>query len=249
MRIEEKTLVLPALYIIGRDGATSTSNLIVELTAAFHPTGEDAEILAGRRDTKFSQKVRNLKSHRDSNKMAEYTDINNRGQYTLTLAGKQFLDDNREQVEYLFQNQFPASEIADVIDAIEKTTDKKRKVYVYKEDEMVFEGEKTVSKSETRKRSRKLRDAAIAHYTQPDGKLYCAVCGFCFEDRYGEIGKGYAEIHHTNPVYQYSDDGFEAYISEAVDKVKPVCANCHRMIHRNAKRPLSIDELRTMLKQ
>ncbi len=62
MRIEEKQLILPALYIIWRDGPVSTSKLIEELTAVFHPTGEDAEILAGRNDTKFSQKVRNLKS-------------------------------------------------------------------------------------------------------------------------------------------------------------------------------------------
>jgi len=45
MRIEEKALILPTLYIIKRDGPTSTTDLITELTAVFNPTGEDAKIL------------------------------------------------------------------------------------------------------------------------------------------------------------------------------------------------------------
>ena len=63
MRIEEKMLILPALYVIKRRGKATTTDLINDLTIAFNPTGEDAQILSGRNNTKFSQKVRNLKSH------------------------------------------------------------------------------------------------------------------------------------------------------------------------------------------
>ena len=38
MRIEEKALILPTLYIIKRDGPISTTELIPELTAVFNPT-------------------------------------------------------------------------------------------------------------------------------------------------------------------------------------------------------------------
>jgi predicted HNH restriction endonuclease len=248
MRIEEKALILPTLYIIKRDGPTSTTDLITELTAVFNPTGEDAKILEGRRDTKFSQKVRNLKSHRDSNKMDIYTDINSSGKYTLTEKGEKYLTENIDQVEYLFSNKFTSSEVADVVTAIEKTSGKKRKVYVYSEDDMVTEGTAVSKETVIKKRSRKLRMAAIEHYRKSDGKIYCAACGFCFEDKYGDIGKDFIEIHHENPVYQYSDDGFEAYVSEAVKKVRPLCANCHRMIHHNGKRPLSINELKKLIK-
>jgi hypothetical protein len=48
------------------DGYISTSELILELEEALRPTGEDAEILRNRADTRFSQIVRNLKSHRQS---------------------------------------------------------------------------------------------------------------------------------------------------------------------------------------
>lgn len=247
MRIEEKTLILPTLYIIKRDGPVSTTDLITELTAVFNPTGEDAAILAGRKDTKFSQKVRNLKSHRDNNRMDVYTDINVAGKYTLTAEGERYLDENIEQIEYLFSNKFPSSEVADVVSAVEKTIGKKRKLYVYSEEDMISEGKAISKETIVKKRSKKLRDAAIEHYRQTDGKLYCAVCDFCFETMYGEIGKDYIEIHHENPVYQYSDDGFEAYIPEAVEKVKPLCANCHRMIHRNAKRPMTVEELKRLI--
>jgi len=248
MRIEEKALILPTLYIIKRDGPTSTSELISKLTDVFNPTGEDAAILDGRRDTKFSQKVRNLKSHRATNKMAVYTDLNVSGKYTLTTDGEKYLDDNIEQMEYLFSNKFKYKDVTDFITAIDKVQGKKRKIYVYSEDEMVSEGKATRKETIVKKRSQRLRAAAIEHYKRDDGKIYCEVCGFSFEEHYGEIGKNFIEIHHENPVYQYSDDGFESYISDAITKVKPLCANCHRMIHHNSsKHPLTVNELKDLL--
>ena len=112
MRIEEKMLVLPALYIIKRKGKATTSDLIAELTYVFNPSGEDAEILAGRNDTKFSQKVRNLVSHRDNNGMDKYTEFVE-GIYTLTSEGENYLNTRIDELNYfflyfcreLFQNQ------------------------------------------------------------------------------------------------------------------------------------------------
>ena len=62
--------------------------LIKKMEKAMKPTGKDATILAGRGDTYFSQKVRNLKSHRDNNKMAEYTDLTPSGDTILPIKGK-----------------------------------------------------------------------------------------------------------------------------------------------------------------
>lgn len=248
MRIEEKSLILPTLYIIKRDGATSTSDLIKELTAVFNPTGEDAEILDGRHDTKFSQKVRNLKSHRATNSMDIYTSLDSKGRYLLTDAGEKHLNANIEAINYLFSNKFSCEDFTTVVENINKSQNKKHSLLVYSEDEMVFEGESTVKKSKTRTRSQRLRKAAIEHYTDTNGKISCDVCGFCFEDKYGDIGKGFIEIHHEKPICQYSDEGFESYISEAVKYVKPLCSNCHRMIHHKPKRPMTIDELKKTIR-
>ena len=66
VRVQERDLIVPSLRLAASrpTGEITTAELIIELTDMFHPEGEDAEILEGCQDTKFSQKVRNLVSHR-----------------------------------------------------------------------------------------------------------------------------------------------------------------------------------------
>jgi len=65
--ISERELVVPTLRLLdgGNKGWMATSDIITRLTELFAPSGQDAEILEGRSDTYFSQKVRNMISHRD----------------------------------------------------------------------------------------------------------------------------------------------------------------------------------------
>lgn len=67
-RIKETELVMPTLIILKGQpaGKIATSELIDKLTYQFNPAGRDAEIIYGRNDSYFSQKVRNLISHRNS---------------------------------------------------------------------------------------------------------------------------------------------------------------------------------------
>lgn len=71
----ESDLIIPALQFFKEnpDGAT-TSQLIKHLEKVLKPSEHDMDILAGRKDTYFSQKVRNLKSHDTLTRMgvAEY---------------------------------------------------------------------------------------------------------------------------------------------------------------------------------
>ncbi len=64
-RYTEEELIDPSLFeIYKRGGKITTSDLIKSLTKELNPQGEDSEILFGRKDTRFSQKVRNLVSHK-----------------------------------------------------------------------------------------------------------------------------------------------------------------------------------------
>ena len=65
-RIPEGDLVFPALDCLydSPTGRVTTTKLRRYLIDLFAPEGEDEAILAGRIDTKFEQKVRNLKSHK-----------------------------------------------------------------------------------------------------------------------------------------------------------------------------------------
>lgn len=69
----------------------------------------------------------------------------------------------------------------------------------------------------------------------------CLVCGFDFQDIYGEIGKGYIEIHHRNPLFSLDA---EVEVHPETD-LAPVCSNCHRMLHRRRDRIITIEELQT----
>ena len=95
--MHEADLVSPTLRLLAerKDGFIVTSELIGELTALFNPTGKDAEIIEGRSDTFFSQKVRNMISHRNSsnsfiaNGYAEYD--SKRHGLRITTGGRELL--------------------------------------------------------------------------------------------------------------------------------------------------------------
>lgn len=59
----EEEIVPVVLDIIAGNPGVRTSELIAESRRIMQPDGEDLEILNGRVDDKFSQKVRNIKSH------------------------------------------------------------------------------------------------------------------------------------------------------------------------------------------
>ena len=71
----------------------------------------------------------------------------------------------------------------------------------------------------------------------------CQICGFNFEETYGEYGKDYIEIHHIKPLHTLEE---KMIINPETDLIC-VCANCHRIIHRNKNRLLSVEEIKKMI--
>ncbi len=67
-RIKEADTYVPILRLLddSPDGFMKTADIIKALEMVMEPRGENADILAGRSDTKFSQIVRNVVSHRDT---------------------------------------------------------------------------------------------------------------------------------------------------------------------------------------
>ena len=59
----------------------------------------------------------------------------------------------------------------------------------------------------------------------------CQACDLDFEERYGEIGKGFIEAHHLKPISTL-EEGVAVTYDVAAD-FAVLCANCHRMIHRS----------------
>jgi predicted HNH restriction endonuclease len=105
--------------------------------------------------------------------------------------------------------------------------------------EELFEGVKRTVIVNLYERNAKARKQCIEHW-----KAICAVCGFDFEDFYGEIGKGFIHVHHLTPVSQIG----ELYQVDPINDLIPVCPNCHSMIHRYEP-PLTVDELKIAIER
>ncbi len=71
----------------------------------------------------------------------------------------------------------------------------------------------------------------------------CSVCAFDFGDFYGQIAEGVTHVHHLTPL---SVAGGSDYKIDPVRDLRPVCANCHVVIHRRDP-PLSMEEARALV--
>ena len=67
----------------------------------------------------------------------------------------------------------------------------------------------------------------------------CTVCGMDFEEKYGEIGRGFIHVHHLIPISSIGED----YEIDPINDLVPVCPNCHNMLHRKDP-PYTPEELK-----
>ena len=228
-RITESQLVLPALYLMSKkdDGIISTSDLISQLTAVMQPTGIDAQILAGRNDTYFSQKVRNLKSH--NTLVGRNFAINFEEGFQLTQHGFDYVNEHKEAIEYLLQDEFDYEDVKSAIDNISSFGN----IKMLPIEEVVSEGRLITRNVHVRERSSRLRKIAIEHFSR-NGVICCDCCGFNFPAYYGQnYGMDCIEIHHVKPIFMYEGNTFEKVVDDALQNLLPVCPNCHRVIHKN----------------
>ena len=110
------------------------------------------------------------------------------------------------------------------------------------EDDNGFpEGKKELKKHIVSERNPRVIKEAKEKFKNQHGKLYCEICGFDFESKYGEIGHDFIEGHHSIPVSEIP----EGYCTKAKDIIL-VCSNCHKMLHR--RRPwVTKDTLHTLI--
>ena len=233
-RISERELILPALYILVPHDSLSTSELIVALTALLQPTGEDMRLLSGRNDTKFSQKVRNLKAHHTLSSLGFA--VHTRSGFSITDEGRRHVEQRRHELDVLFNFRY-----GDMSAQLRQLT--KGQPVVVLDERIITEGELRSRTVEYRTRSRQLRDAVIETYTS-NGRIMCLACGFEFAAAYPDLGDGYIQVHHLKPVSFMR--GEELSLTEALANVRPLCANCHQMVHREHP-PLPIEDLRSCL--
>ena len=99
-----------------------------------------------------------------------------------------------------------------------------RKETEEKKEEEFVEGQLSEIRFFRRKRNRALREECIRMF----GGYKCYVCGFDFETVYGDRGREFIEVHHLKPMSGYDDEH-----PITPDELRPICSNCHAMIHRD----------------
>jgi 5-methylcytosine-specific restriction protein A len=106
------------------------------------------------------------------------------------------------------------------------------------DDESLLEGSRRKITINAYERNPKARRECIAHHGTS-----CAVCRFNFAEVYGEVGKDFIHVHHLK---QLADIGSE-YEVNPVSDLRPVCPNCHAIIHKGNP-PYSIEEVKSFLR-
>lgn len=131
-RITEWELILPALYLINESREwLTTTDLISWLRKLLNPDNEeDLSILNGRGDDKFSQKVRNLNSHKTLEKkwFVKYES----NIYKINKEWKKYLKDNEKILKLVIQEELFLNKISSTIstyyDEFKKSLDRIKKL-------------------------------------------------------------------------------------------------------------------------
>lgn len=118
-----------------------------------------------------------------------------------------------------------------------------RKVVAPQDDESAFpEGRERFKQHRYLERDSAITRKAKRKRLAEAEKLECDVCGFNFESKYGDLGKGFIEAHHVIPVAK-----LDGKAKTKTSDLGLVCSNCHRMLHRGPA-PLSISDLRRVVR-
>ncbi|MGH9439380.1 MAG: HNH endonuclease [Terriglobia bacterium] len=103
--------------------------------------------------------------------------------------------------------------------------------------EAVTEGAKQVVTVNRYERSLSARVKCIEEWG-----VNCVVCGFNFEQTYGSRGAGYIHVHHLKPLGEIGT----SYKLDPIKDLRPVCPNCHAMLHRTIP-AISVSDLKRII--
>ncbi|WDO13950.1 HNH endonuclease [Flavobacterium sp. WW92] len=146
------------------------------------------------------------------------------------------------------ENRQRLGEIANAIKSISKNTELVSKISSIPSDEgfdesrVALEGKIIYKLHKLRERDRKIIAEKKKSVLKINNKLSCEVCNLNFEEKYGEIGKGFIECHHKVPL-----SSLKVETKITVKDLALVCSNCHRMLHRDIKN-ISVEKLKELIK-
>lgn len=154
----------------------------------------------------------------------------------FTFCGRCFLLNAELEEQQASKFQFLVKDLYDSFEDDASITDYVANIPEDMEDgdKLLVEGLKKISQHVRYERNPHNRREAIRLQGHK-----CKICGFDFNEIYGEdLANDYIEVHHLKPL-----SSGEQVINPEKDLL-PVCANCHRMLHRKKYNSISVEELK-----
>lgn len=107
------------------------------------------------------------------------------------------------------------------------------------EIEALYEGTRKQILVNAYERSRVARDKCLEYYDKR-----CVVCDQYMSEIYGTVAEELIHVHHCKPLSEIQ----EGYEVDPIKHLRPVCPNCHAVIHLR-KPPYTIEEVRCFLRK
>lgn len=107
------------------------------------------------------------------------------------------------------------------------------------DDTEIYDGAVRKVSGNAYKRSQEARSKCIDHYG-----MRCAVCKHTLEEIYGEAGRDIIHVHHLRELSSIGEE----YKVDPIEDLRPVCPNCHAVIHSRTP-AYSIEEVIGFLKK
>ena len=231
---EKRLILLAAIIRIGGNGSKKQVLDEVERTGLMKFSPYDLQSRASRNELNWRNDLAYIRSHlvKEGCMSSEWDS------WALTEKGKsQFaslVSKLASQRQFQHLNQDAVSSITTLASDQQLSDDN-----ALSGETALVEGQQTQRWTTTYERNAQLRAEAIRFHG-----VVCMGCGFNFEAKYGAIGSGFIEVHHTKPI---SSLGGAAPVNPSSDLVV-LCSNCHSIVHRKRPSPLSLEALRASVK-
>jgi predicted HNH restriction endonuclease len=129
-----------------------------------------------------------------------------------------------------------------VVEALKQLGIEKHSSWLFQEefglDEPLVEGSAFTVQVSAFERNPVARQKCIEHYG-----TNCSICGLSFGSLYGNVAKGYIQVHHVIPLATIG----KKYVIDPIKDLRPVCANCHAVIHLRQP-PFTIEEMKRIVR-
>jgi 5-methylcytosine-specific restriction enzyme A len=200
------------------------------------PDSDDAEIveLSQILNSLFGEQAQDATLFRNRNgvymKLANFRAVDS----LHTSQGKRGLSRGGNGVAELweeFSNR--GDELKLIASAIRAAAGDQASIAVTESDEEIAEAEEgrvLTRMHRVRERNRELVKRKRDVVLRETGRLACEACGFDFNDKYGEHGRGFIEVHHLLPLHALTPGS-----RTRIQDLAVLCANCHRMVHAKSK--------------